>query len=247
MDYPTEWTNIIFNKSNEIKNRLPLIPKNTDKVAVLIDSRNDMFLLHVFRIFIFHLAPKGFMFCFYHTESNEQFAKTFIEPLGVKLIKLNAHLRSFDDYNSLLTSDQFWERMPAEHVLLFQMDTYIRNGDIEPFLQYDYIGAPWHPVICNWLKHENRVGNGGLSLRKRSAMIRCLQQVSKNTLENEDRFFCQKCEHLLNLPSTDVARSFSVETWEHPTPFGFHKPWQIVNRKHDYYVSKDYLYSVMKT
>ena len=56
----------------------------------------------------------------------------------------------------------------------------IRNG-IEPFLNYDYIGAPWRNIPYNYQiegipKVNQVVGNGGLSLRSVSKMIEALDE-----------------------------------------------------------------------
>lgn len=240
MEYPQEWTNRLVTSSKQFSTLLRPPPKvsTTDRIAVLIDSRNDMRLLHVFRVFLYHLVPKNFAFRFYHTSANRDFAHTFLQPLGVECVELPMSHISVKNYNSLCLDPSFWNNIPAEHILVFQMDTFLRSGDIEPFLQYDYVGAPWHPVVCSWLKTTNRVGNGGLSLRRKSAMLRCLRAGRPNREQlNEDRYFCNVCEDLLRLPDTETARSFSVETWAHPSPLGFHKPWE--------YVSAHELYSAM--
>lgn len=48
------------------------------------------------------------------------------------------------------------------------------RGNIDQFLQYDYVGAPWHWDNERWQHHRQDmpqgVGNGGLSLRSVAAM-----------------------------------------------------------------------------
>jgi hypothetical protein len=69
-------------------------------------------------------------------------------------------------YNNLLKNINLYEIIPTENFLIFQTDTLINpkyKDLIYEFINYDYVGAPW---IIN-----NQVGNGGLSLRKKSKMI----------------------------------------------------------------------------
>ena len=225
MNLPVEWANRVIQRSEECKPTLPRPPARSDKLAVIVEFRNDMFLRHVIQIAIHHLAPKGFAFVFVHGTENALLAKTFIEPLGVRIWQLPRKNIDASEYSGLLISRWFWDKLQSEHILLYQIDTYIRHGNIEPFLEYDYVGAPWEPSQCTWVTSKSRVGNGGLSLRRRSAMLRCLDTRPPRYDSSEDMYFSQTCEDLLHLPSTDVARSFAVETWEHPDPLGFHKPW----------------------
>ncbi len=228
MNLPVEWANRVIQRSEECKPTLPRPPATSNKLAVIVEFRNDMFLRHVIQVAIHHLAPKGFAFLLVHGTDNALLAKTFIEPLGVRLRQLPRKNVDASEYSGLLLSRWFWEQLPAEHILLYQIDTYIRHGNIEPFLEYDYVGAPWNPERCTWCQSKSRVGNGGLSLRRRSAMLRCLDARSSVCNWTEDLFYCVACEDLLYLPSSEIARSFAVESWEHPDPLGFHKPWLYI-------------------
>jgi hypothetical protein len=86
-------------------------------------------------------------------------------------------------YNLLLTSKQFWESIQEENILIFQHDSEILRHGIEDFYAYDYVGAPW--------KFQQHGGNGGLSFRKRSAMIKVIDKSTYHEKQgNEDVFFC---------------------------------------------------------
>ena len=52
--------------------------------------------------------------------------------------------------NRLLKSPEFWSELDAQHVLFFQTDSLLVHGNIEPFLKYDYVGAPWHRKNERW-------------------------------------------------------------------------------------------------
>ena len=46
---------------------------------------------------------------------------------------------------------------------------------VSPFLEYDYVGAPWPP---NQDDNSYGVGNGGFSLRSKSKMLECIDMIN---------------------------------------------------------------------
>lgn len=118
---------------------------------------------------------------------------------------INDKVKSIAEYNQLLTSKAFWNNIDEEHVLIIQHDSALLRKGLDEFAEYDYIGAPW--------KFEPYVGNGGLSMRKRSAMLRILDEVPYNGTDNEDIYFAHGCIKLgLNIAPIEVAGKFSCET-----------------------------------
>jgi hypothetical protein len=73
-------------------------------------------------------------------------------------------------------------------------------------------------------KIDKYVGNGGLSLRRKSAMLRALSSVVYNG-SNEDVFYSIHCSIFLSIPSSEIACKFSVESVFYPKPKGVHKFW----------------------
>jgi hypothetical protein len=116
--------------------------------------------------------------------------------------------------------------IPTETCLLFEADSLIssRKQILQKFLQYDYVGAPW-----KW----GGIGNGGLSLRKKSKMLECLKKfpdVSK--YKHEDSYFAQKLKKIPhNLPTEFDAQEFSVETVYRENAFGIHACWKHIGDK----------------
>jgi hypothetical protein len=143
--------------------------------------------------------------------------------------RVHAHMMDVDnltilEYCNILTSERFWRRLKYEHVLLLQTDVAIsKNQNIDEFLQYDYIGSPW-------AHHDGEVGNG-VSLRRRSAMLRVIPHIVGCT-NPEDLVYTDKMRELggFNFPSTEVAMRFGVETMFYPRPFLIHKPWPYLTR-----------------
>lgn len=134
----------------------------------------------------------------------------------IKIINTKVENYSICEYCDLLMSKEFYEKIPTEVFLIFQLDTLISdkyNDYIYDFVQYDYVGAPWY--------FDNTVGNGGLSLRRKSAMIHIIETCDKFTTV-EDLFF----SHYAKIkPSLEDAKKFSVETIFSEESFGIHKCW----------------------
>jgi len=112
------------------------------------------------------------------------------------------YFTSVSGYSELLLNKKFYCSFEAyEYVLIYQLDAWVFRDDLSYWCEqdYDYIGAPWleaPPItsgkkplinISNFLK--NKVGNGGLSLRKVKTHIRWAWWVSfvfKLFPKNED-------------------------------------------------------------
>lgn len=47
------------------------------------------------------------------------------------------------DCNSLLKTEEFWECLPAERVLLVQKDALLIEPVPESFMSFGYVGAPF--------------------------------------------------------------------------------------------------------
>ena len=165
-----------------------------------------------------------------------------IQLVNLEIRELDMEKMNFIDYNNFLRSKILWESLYGEYVLVFQLDTMIKN--IEPYtidnyiaLNKSYIGSnmfyDWHE-----LKRENifpayKNFNGGLSLRKRKDMIKIIDTfgVENNITESktiatdlEDVYFTLGC-YKLNLPVGDdeFCSHFSIHTIYHEKFFGMHK------------------------
>lgn len=172
-------------------------------------------------------------------------------------------------YNTLMLSTEFYERFSGyTYILIAQLDTYIFRDELSQWCArgYDYVGAPWivrriyaNPFmrLCSKIKKAycditgkpnsqitgNKVGNGGLSLRRVDAHIRATRQLKplvdeylsheRHHLFNEDVFFAvEPNRHGLHFSYPDCmeALKFSFDT--HPAycynllgrtlPFGCH-------------------------
>lgn len=137
-------------------------------------------------------------------------------------------------YNRYMIDPNFWQqKVMGENILLFQTDSVLCGHSklkIDDFMKYDYVGAPWvSPISCPGNIAANSrvsVGNGGLSFRKRSKLVKALKTLNLENPGNEDIIIsCLGARGDLITPPFELARSFSVETVFHEAPFGVHKPW----------------------
>jgi hypothetical protein len=136
-------------------------------------------------------------------------------------ISLGGSTLTAESYNNLLTTKEFWERIPAENILIFQTDSMLlRSGFyyyfINDILIYDFIGAPIYHI-------EFPAMNGGLSLRRKSAMLKVIDYKRYDAIHNEDLYFCNAIQELKGtLPTKITATHFSVETIYSMGSLGFH-------------------------
>jgi hypothetical protein len=189
--------------------------------AVIVEPRKHPALSFVLHNFVTHLSNDWKILVF-HGKDNKEFVYDIIEKMEdpsrfLKPIQLDVANLSFEQYNAVLMSQAFYRCIPTETLLLFQTDSMILEpAQLEEFLSYDYVGAPWT---------TGHVGNGGLSLRKKTKMITVITTVNPFQA-NEDVYFSMQKIVALNKPSFEAAQRFSVETVFYPSPFGIHAPWK---------------------
>lgn len=117
-------------------------------------------------------------------------------------------------YSHLLMSSQFWECILEEHVMIFQTDSVLVRPTPPRYLEYDYVGA-----VCGTQDPATFVMNGGLSLRRRSAMLRAVLHIRRTRPElldePEDVAFCAVMRahpEEFSLPSVEACREFAIES-----------------------------------
>jgi hypothetical protein len=128
------------------------------------------------------------------------------------------------EYSQLLASKAFYHLIPTEVFLITQTDAMINpnNKDaIHAFLDYDYVGAPWNKPELTEL--FGKVGNGGFSLRRKSATLKVISTEPYRFGCHEDFYFSSS--PILKKPSFEAASYFSSETLWNPKSFGIHKIW----------------------
>ena len=210
--------------------------------AVIIEPR----ITEALKIVLFNFNKnlnETWSFLIFHGNKNKQFIETIIDENNIhskrKVVLISTGLNnlSIKQYNLFLYSDFFYNHIHTEHFLIFQIDTLLSDTastNIYNFLEYDYVGAPW-----NKINNYKSVGNGGLSLRKKSKMLSMIHKggfIKKNGEPHiEDRFFSDTYDNknklILNKPTIEVAQQFSVETMFYNNPVGLHKPWNYLTKE----------------
>jgi hypothetical protein len=189
--------------------------------AVIVEPRRHPALSFVLNNVVANLSSDWKILIF-HGKDNAEYVHEIIKHINepsrfLKPIQLDIDNLSFDQYNAVLMSHAFYNCIPTETILIFQTDTMILEpSQLEEFLSYDYVGAPWR---------TGEVGNGGLSLRKRSKMIAISTTVNHFNI-NEDVYFSKQRIVPLKKPMFQEAKRFAVETVFYPSPFGIHAPWK---------------------
>lgn len=210
------------------------ITNQTNKYCVIVEPRIDKKLILVIKNFMYLLQEKGWGLIIFHGTQNEQFLKQNLKDWSSSVIyvQLGINNMTADQYSDLLCSPSFWKTLldyHCEHTFIFQMDTVLLKDNVDTFLQYDYIGAPWCVKFMGCLE----IGNGGLSLRNTKAMYwitinkpRILETINGlYRLNNEDIYFSYWLLQMnANIPSIPIAKQFSVETIYHEDTCGMHQP-----------------------
>lgn len=229
---------------------------NVTNYAFFIDNRPFSYIDVIIKNLMLQLGTDWGL-CLYLDHDNVEFYKKiaddhFINPDQIVWIVDDIKDLNIEKYDEMFTSLSFWESLPGEKILIFQADTWLLKNNISDFLQYDYVGAPW-----SW--HRKRVkvgGNGGLSLRSKSAMIDVLTKQENGTevkrfgyndeIQREDVFFSNTMMHNEGyvLPEYGVAKQFSTETMYYHDPVGFHQAYDKYSFERFYYLFRDYDFDI---
>jgi len=217
--------------------------------ALIVEPRKHKAFEFVLKNFVKNLDTR-WEFVIYHGSSNLEFIVDIItrnpemKSRKFSLYDLGVDNLTIKQYSDLFYNPKFYDPINTEMFLVFQTDTMISNKNaykIYEFMHYDYVGAPWLNILDHFDNKEHVIGNGGLSLRRKSKMLYlidvCKDHCLKNRdlypeLEFEDRFFSYTCngfylkDFRINKPITTNAMNFSVESIYYENPFGVHKPWK---------------------
>jgi mannosyltransferase OCH1-like enzyme len=202
--------------------------KKSKNIAIMLESRifpNTEFILRQFSKYL----PTDFTVRLYITLDVLVDYNFIVNKLNnnIEVELLNYKLESVKDYNNIMLDVVFWKSLRKyDKVLIFQSDTMIYKNNINDFLIYDYIGAPWNKVK----NISNGVGNGGLSIRTIEAMIDCLENyddiiipetynpyeiiVKFDNKHPEDVFYSYGMTQLgYNVADIETASKFSIENY----------------------------------
>lgn len=184
-------------------------------LAVIIETRR---IENIADIVCNHKKYSGFDVWFFHGASNKDFVRSELGDEVSRYINIGVDHLSSDGYNCLLTSTWLWKLLPEEKILIFQHDSRLLREGIEEFMEYDYVGAPW--------KFQLAGGNGGLSLRSRSIMLKLVEETPYRGMildGNEDVWGSNNIEKVGGkLAPREVCSRFSCESIYAENTFGYH-------------------------
>ena len=198
--------------------------------AIIVEPRQHSALSFVLETFLKNLS-EDWTFIIFHGNKNIDFINEIIynnlaiHKDRIQLVNLNVDNLSINDYNSLFKYNKdFYNYIKTDIFMVFQTDTIIFEKYkhlINEFLHSDYVGAPWRDFLWNG---SETVGNGGLSIRKKSKMLEIMEKNIINDWPDDAYFSCPLHMHI-NKPPLAEAMRFSVEEIYSAQSFGCHKPW----------------------
>lgn len=196
----------------------------SDKALVIVETRPLFFLPYVVASAI-RTHPDWHLYVFGTPDVHTLLGAQCTNYHDVTAVTLSGRLDQ-NGYSKLLMSSRFWSLMNEEHVLVFQADCVLVRPTPTKFLEFDYIGP-----VCGTTDPAQFIMNGGLSLRRRSAMLRAVRGLARghpSLLEKpEDVAFCEAMRsstvHAYKLPTLDECNEFAIESIGDPdTAIGMH-------------------------
>jgi hypothetical protein len=154
--------NYCINRKYKYKNILPKVKIGNKNEAILIEFRQLESLKFIITNAIYRLGNE-WSFTVVCGINNFEFIKKIGEEFNINLriIKLEKYNITRMEYSVMLLDKNFWNKFHGENLIIYQEDTIIFKKLSNKFLKYDYIGSPFP---------NGRVGNGGLSFRKKKFM-----------------------------------------------------------------------------
>lgn len=195
----------LLKQCKKIKNLGEIITNSNknNKVAVIVEPRNHKLLEAVIRNVMYNLGKEWNLHIFGY---DLNYIKSCFPKSNFTFTKISCNNLLVNQYNTLLTSLDFWNSISEENILIFQTDSFIMNNipNLNKFLKYPFIGGVYHYYnFKNYLDIYDKVIGytiwdvsndqnivhfhnspykkfsicGGFSLRLKSAMIKCIKEV----------------------------------------------------------------------
>lgn len=198
-----------------------------DRALLIVETRPSFFLPHVIATAV--RTHPGWALYVAGTPAVHEFLRSHCANYeDVTRITLDSPPRmTTAQYSHLLLSRRLWDLIREEHVLVFQSDCVLVRRCPDRMLAYDFVGA-----VCGTVDPDTFVMNGGLSVRRRSAMVRAIDLLARRlellhlSDKPEDVAFCEIMRaHPSDfcLPSMRECMEFAIESVGDPrTAVGMH-------------------------
>ncbi len=234
------FTEFIHDELPRLRKLGPLLvapPGSTCHVALLIEPRAHECLEHVIRNAMLMLNGRDsveWQLQVFHGSTNLEYLRSCFdesELRHVQFVSLEVDNLSPLAHNELMCTHWLWSRAAAERVLIFQTDSLIcSDGGLEPFEQWDYIGAPWRTddLWCVGKPWLTSVGaNGGFSYRSARKTLECIDSVGYVRGQCEDVYYAEAMPRVGGRIATrEAGLAFSTESVYAEGSFGFHAAYK---------------------
>jgi hypothetical protein len=199
--------------------------------AVMVEPRLHKYLEPVIDNMIRNLEDSTVILLF-HSKINKKLLETkynnLIDLQKIKLICMKQNNLTRVEYSDMLTSCDFWNQIDGEIILIFQTDSIIlfniSQFNMLQYNDYGFVGAPSMLPPSTWQ-------NGGLSLRRKSLMLKAICDKKKNeTTWPEDKYFSVIKKHITIPAPFELAKKFSVEQFYYNEPLGIHSCWKYLSK-----------------
>jgi GR25 family glycosyltransferase involved in LPS biosynthesis len=254
----------ICNIYSRFVKQLPLkcIKLDLNNEAVLVEYRDLPHLETLIRNAIYNLGD-SWSYTIVCGNINYRSINIFCNSISpkIKIINTKHDNMTQNEYNNYIMTTGFWDLFVGEKILIYQEDTLIFNNNVNRYLKYDYVGAPFK---WDCVKPIN-VGNGGLSLRSKSKMkeiiklsppdnfksgssfVNGYKKRSKLDKYPEDIYFPQSMQNLNigKICPYHEALNFASEQIFTKNAFGMHclwfcnKTWDVIVKQYFKNLTKD--------
>ena len=225
MTYLEIWNKHLENMKKKLVDYVPSLPVDSDYFAVIVEPRIGENIETIIKTVMYYLEDshkKWGLQIFHGTKNVEQILSITKNWDNVSLVNLGKDNLTKREYNDMMMTTDFWNKVKGKKILSFQNDSILLKGGIDQFLKYDYIGAPWIKP-----KEGYFVGNGGLSLRNKDKMIEiCKLNDDKSNIPLEDIFFVKNLKGE-GVADIEIAYNFSMEDIFSEHAMGLHNPIKI--------------------
>lgn len=167
---------------------------------VIVEPRRHPQLKHVVENFDRNM-PKHYDLYIFHGASAGEYAARAAEAVAGRVlhfVRLPTDNFTVNDYNAFLKSPEFWNRVDAENVLVFQTDAALCGASSRKIADFEHLGY----VGCNFGDKMGRntywgphpfYGVGGLSFRKKSVALKCLKNAATVAPDFPEDVFYSRC------------------------------------------------------
>lgn len=186
-------------------------PARVANVGLMWLTKNSTTALKVVELFVHRLGPDWrFQFMMFPGVEDFYLSTPLFQQLidQGRLVYETIEKQTRRQYALKCVDPAYWQRVQGDRVLVFQEDSVPcskASHSITDFFKYDYIGAPWP-----WYPF---VGNGGLSLRNRTALIRLLNENKDEVTKQSSNPKWYMEDYTIGLPTHHRPQLLNVLSW----------------------------------